>query len=254
MSTVSVNPEDLISGPSQARRIFTGISELAASIAKHGLMQKPTVKAIAGRYVIVAGERRIRAILKLKDAGLWQGAVECELDESDDATDYKALIENVQREDVPIWQLGQRLLEVINERGITNSRLASELGKSVAYVSYMTRIARGLHPSIVEKLDRRLPETVPKNLLLSMSQLLKVDTLEPDLKLQERALNIYLNRKAPAKRGTPKQRKRQTLARVLNLTRGGIRIPIYAQPITHAIIEYLSGRSYKIDWPENVEF
>lgn len=251
MSTVIVLPEELLSGPSQARRVFTGINELAASIAKHGLMQKPTVKHVAGRYLIVAGERRIRAILKLKEAGLWEGAVECELDESDDeASDYKALIENVQREDVPLWQLGKKLLEVQTERQITASKLAQEIGKSVAYVSYMTRIGRGLHPDIVKKLDARLPDTVPKNLLLSMSQMLKVDTLEPDLRLQERALNIYLNRKAPIKRGTPRERKRQILGRVTNLSRGAIRIPVHAQPVAHAIIEYLTGHSYKIDWPE----
>lgn len=254
MTTVLVDPNELISGPSQARRIFTGINELAASIHRHGLIQKPLVKHIAGKYVIVAGERRVQAIRKLVEVNLWKGPLECELDETDDGADFMSLIENVQREDVPIWQLGKRLLDVLVERNITATVLAKEIGKSAAYVSYTTRIAKGLHPEIIKQLDARLPETVPKNLLLSMSQLLEVSTLEPSLKLQQRALSIYLNRKAPVKRGTPKQRRRQVVNRVENLKKGGIRIPIHAQPIAHAIIEYLIGKTYKIDWPEADEF
>ena len=52
--------------PDQPRKMFKGIDELAASIRSEGLLQPITVRpAAGGGYVIIAGERRFRAIQSL---------------------------------------------------------------------------------------------------------------------------------------------------------------------------------------------
>ena len=83
--------------PDQPRKMFKGIDELAASIRSEGLLQPITVRPDAGGgYIIIAGERRFRAIQSLG----WETAPAIVV-ERDDREGYRlAVLENMARKDM----------------------------------------------------------------------------------------------------------------------------------------------------------
>lgn len=78
----------------------TGLDELAASIAAHGLLNPLTVrKAAKGRFEVVAGQRRLLALRQLAGSGLWPKTdpVPCSvIEDGRDAVEL-SLAENVVR-------------------------------------------------------------------------------------------------------------------------------------------------------------
>ncbi|MEF9969714.1 MAG: ParB/RepB/Spo0J family partition protein [Ruthenibacterium sp.] len=123
----------------QPRKKFddAALSELAASIMEHGVLQPIMVRPVpAGGYKIVAGERRWRAA---RLAGL--GEIPVLVKEiSDDTAMEIALIENLQREDLdPVEEaLGyQQLMERCN---YTQETAAAKLSKSRSAVANSLRL------------------------------------------------------------------------------------------------------------------
>ena len=126
--------------PDQPRHEFDteSLSELAESIANNGLIQPVAVRPSPkeGFYTIIAGERRWRAS---KMAGLTEiPVIIMEVDERKAAE--LALIENVQRKDLnPIEEaLGYKSL--ISEYNITQSDLASRVGKNRVTITNSLRL------------------------------------------------------------------------------------------------------------------
>ena len=112
------------------------LQELADSIRAQGLMQPILVREAAGRYEIIAGERRWRAA---QLAGL--GEVPVLLREvADDAVAAMALIENIQREDLNAIDEAQGLHRLIQEFGMTHDAVAQAVGKSRTAVSNLLRL------------------------------------------------------------------------------------------------------------------
>jgi len=123
----------------QPRKQFddAALSELAASIAQHGVLQPLLVRPLAGGgYQIVAGERRWRAS---RMAGLSEvPAVIREMDDREAAE--LALIENLQREDLnPMEEaLGYRTL--METHGLTQEETAKAVDKSRPAVANALRL------------------------------------------------------------------------------------------------------------------
>ena len=95
---VKLNILDIEPNKEQARKQFdeAALSELADSIAQHGVLQPLLVRPIfGGGYQLIAGERRWRAS---RIAGLTQVPVIIK-ELSDDEAAVISLIENLQRED-----------------------------------------------------------------------------------------------------------------------------------------------------------
>ena len=125
--------------PDQPRKTFEQetLSELAASIAEHGLLQPIAVRPRPmGGYSIVAGERRWRAS---RMAGLTEVPVVIK-DVSDEQAMELALVENLQREDLnPIEEAkGYRALQDVY--GMTQDDVAQSVGKSRPAVANATRL------------------------------------------------------------------------------------------------------------------
>lgn len=122
--------------PGQPRKLFTGIEELARSITERGLLEPLVVRAIAGgRYELIAGERRLRA-LKLARIETAPAILK---DVSAEEAYELALIENAVREDLtPLEQAEafQRLLSA----GKTQAQVGSLIGKGQSYVSQKLRL------------------------------------------------------------------------------------------------------------------
>ncbi len=113
------------------------LTELADSIAKHGLIQPIVVRPTSsGVYQIVAGERRWRAC---RMANLSE--VPVVIKELDDQNYYEiALIENLQREDLNAVEEAQGYRTLIDTYGLTQEQVAESVGKSRSAVTNALRL------------------------------------------------------------------------------------------------------------------
>jgi ParB family chromosome partitioning protein len=133
-------PLDRISAnPHQPRARFEGdeLTDLAASIGEHGVLQPVVVRGLAnGDYQLIAGERRVRAA---RMAGLTQ--IPAVVREPTEAEMVElALIENLQRTDLnPLEEaLGFRVL--IERFGLPHEAVANRVGRSRAAVTNALRL------------------------------------------------------------------------------------------------------------------
>jgi len=125
--------------PKQPRVEFGDLAELTASIAEKGVLEPLLVKPnrLSGRWMIIAGERRWRAAQK---AGLKE--VPCIEMEVDDGTIAEiALIENMQRKDLTVWEEADGLSALCERFGYTHEEVARKVGKSRSTVTEALSIA-----------------------------------------------------------------------------------------------------------------
>jgi ParB family chromosome partitioning protein len=119
------------------------LQELAESIREQGIMQPLLVRAIsAGKYEIIAGERRFRAAAL---AGLTEVPVLVSLADDKGAA-AMALIENMQREDLNPLEESQGLARLIEEFGFTHEQAAKSVGKSRSAISNLLRLTQLAKP------------------------------------------------------------------------------------------------------------
>ena len=119
------------------------LQELAQSIKEQGIMQPLLVRALsAGKYEIIAGERRFRAA---SIAGLEEVPVLIK-QANDQATAAMALIENMQREDLNPLEEAMGLARLIEEFGYTHDKVAQAVGKSRSAVSNLLRLIQLAKP------------------------------------------------------------------------------------------------------------
>ncbi len=126
--------------PEQPRTDFGDLTELTASITEKGVLEPLLVKPnrLTGRWMIIAGERRFRSAQK---AGLKE--VPCVEMEVDDGTIAEiALIENMQRKDLTVWEEADGLLALCERFGYTHDDVARKVGKSRTTVTEAMAIAK----------------------------------------------------------------------------------------------------------------
>lgn len=129
---------DLDANPYQPRREYNPeeLAALAQSIAVHGIIQPIVVRPHAGRFQIVAGERRYRAA---REAGL--SHIPARVVEIDDQQTFEyALIENLQRRDLNPVEKAQAFQDYIGRYGATHEELASQLGVDRSTVTNLIRL------------------------------------------------------------------------------------------------------------------
>ena len=140
---------ELVAGMYQPRtRMDEGaLYELAESIKAQGIMQPILVRRLtdgpnAGKYEIIAGERRSRAA---KLAGLDAVPVLVR-DVPNEAAAAMALIENIQREDLNPLEEAQGLQRLIKEFGLTHETAAQAVGRSRSAASNLLRLLNLAEP------------------------------------------------------------------------------------------------------------
>ncbi|MBR6813678.1 MAG: ParB/RepB/Spo0J family partition protein, partial [Tidjanibacter sp.] len=113
------------------------LSELADSIRTLGLIQPITVrKDVAGKYMIISGERRWRAS---QAAGLEK--VPAYIREVDEVELHEmALVENIQRQDLNAMEIAISLGRLIDECGVTQENVAQRVGKKRSTVANYLRL------------------------------------------------------------------------------------------------------------------
>lgn len=142
-STGELALSELVPGMYQPRtRMDEGaLYELAESIRAQGIMQPILVRRLsqgahAGKYEIIAGERRTRAA---KLAGLERVPVLVR-DVPNEAAAAMALIENIQREDLNPLEEAHGLQRLIREFGLTHEQAAQAVGRSRSAASNLLRL------------------------------------------------------------------------------------------------------------------
>ena len=140
---------ELVAGQYQPRtRMDEGaLYELAESIKAQGIMQPILVRKLAqgahaGKYEIIAGERRFRAS---KLAGLDRVPVLVR-DVPDEAAAAMALIENIQREDLNPLEEAQGLARLVQEFHYTHEQAAQSVGRSRSAASNLLRLLNLAEP------------------------------------------------------------------------------------------------------------
>ena len=131
LSNISVNPF-------QPRKQFDpeSIAELGESIKRHGLLQPVVVIKQGDGYMLIAGERRLRAtkligVEKIK-------AIVADIDTG--RIRELALIENIQRENLNPIELAISLQELIAEHNLTHEELSDIVKKSRSFITNTLRL------------------------------------------------------------------------------------------------------------------
>ena len=140
---------ELVAGQYQPRIHMDegALYELAESIKLQGVMQPLLVRRVtqgdnAGKYEIIAGERRFRAS---KLAGLDSVPVLVR-DVPDETAAAMALIENMQREDLNPLEEAQGLQRLVKEFGLTHEQAAQAVGRSRSAASNLLRLLQLAEP------------------------------------------------------------------------------------------------------------
>lgn len=138
------------SNPNQPRKNFdpTALKELSDSIKVHGVIQPIILNENNGRYLIVAGERRVRASAM---AGLT--AIPAVIKKyTPQQVKEVSLLENIQREDLNPIEAARAMRELLEIYEWTQDVLAARLGKSRPAVTNLLRLLN-LQPEVVQLIE-----------------------------------------------------------------------------------------------------
>jgi ParB family chromosome partitioning protein len=145
---VIVVPLDRIAAnPSQPRKDFAedGMKELTDSIREHGIISPPIVEETGdGAYMIVMGERRIRAA---RAAGLTEAPVLVR-SYSEVKRMEVALVENIQRVDLNPVEEAMAYRQLMELTGLSQDEMAARVGKNRSTVANTLRLLRLPQPML----------------------------------------------------------------------------------------------------------
>lgn len=134
----TIRLDDIEVNPHQPRAFFddAAIEELALSIRENGLVQPLTVRAKAGHYELIAGERRLRACRFLA----YETVPAYVVLSSDHESMYMSLIENIQREDLSSIEEAKAYVRIMQLNNMTQAELSSKIGKSQPAIANKIRL------------------------------------------------------------------------------------------------------------------
>lgn len=211
-STNSATPhtlalEQLVPGQYQPRTHMDegALYELAESIKAQGIMQPILVRRLtqgehAGRYEIIAGERRFRAA---RLAGLAEVPVLVR-DVADEAAAAMALIENIQREDLNPLEEAQGLQRLVQEFGYTHEQAATAVGRSRSAATNLLRLLQ-LAPPVQTMLMAGDLDMGHARALLSLDKAAQITTANQVVarKLSVRETEALVKKSLTEQRSTP---------------------------------------------------
>lgn len=202
-----VKVDDLEIDPNQSRKTFSDESllELSESLKNYGQLTPILVRkkeGVRGKWILVAGERRLRAA-KLIDMP-YLLAIERDAD-----SDVVSLIENLQREDLKPVEEAMGLKLLAENRGWSQRELARNVGKAVSHINGMLAVAK-LPSDFLEKVVH-VDHVISRNVLIEIARI--TDTsVQNDLCKRALAgdLTIVAIREAVARGGEKKPALRET--------------------------------------------
>lgn len=149
LKVVELPIQKILPNPNQPRKSFDSDSlrQLAQSIEQNGLLQPITVRAISDGYELIAGERRLRAFgllgREVIPAIVWSA--------DEQQSSVLALLENIQRQNLSYFEEAVSYQQLLNLQGISQQRLAEQLGKNQSTIANKLRLLR-FSPEMMEKI------------------------------------------------------------------------------------------------------
>ena len=151
-SIIEINLKEIRPNPYQPRKSFedSSLFELSESIKNDGLLQPIVITEDIDGYVLIAGERRLRAskLAKLK-------TIRAIILNSDEQKMRQfALIENIQREELNAVELALAYGELIKLHDLTQEELSVKINKSRTHITNTLRLLQlcaKTQKSIVDK-------------------------------------------------------------------------------------------------------
>jgi len=127
--------------PQQPRTDFDdeALETLAASIRELGLLQPVVVRAEGASYVLIAGERRLRAS---KAAGLTQIPALIRTADDEVSSLTQALVENLQRENLGPLEEAAAFRQLQDDFGLTHAEIGKRIGKSRTVITNALRLLK----------------------------------------------------------------------------------------------------------------
>jgi len=135
---LEVNVDQIKLNPYQPRKFFNEkkLQELSDSIQTNGLLQPIVITKDAENYLLIAGERRLRAT-KLAGITLIKAII---IDVEESKLRELALIENIQRDDLNIIEIAYSYSGLIEDYNITHDELAKLVSKSRSTITNTLRL------------------------------------------------------------------------------------------------------------------
>lgn len=184
LKLVKLPTAKILPNPSQPRKVFQEdeLKSLAQSILENGLLQPVTVRRENGVYYLVAGERRLRAC---KMAGIKEiPAILADCEPEDSAV--LALLENVQRRDLQMFEQAAAIASLLREWQITQEEAARRLGMSQSYLANKVRLLKLSAEEQNEIIANKLTERHARALL-------RIDDIEVRRKILRAVITRNLN-------------------------------------------------------------
>ncbi|MGB3751583.1 MAG: ParB/RepB/Spo0J family partition protein [Arcobacteraceae bacterium] len=135
---LEIEVNNIAINPYQPRKFFNEekLKELSESIKKNGLLQPIVVTRDGRTFLLIAGERRLRAT-KLANIATIKAVV---LDIENSKLRELALIENIQRDDLNVIEVAQSYAGLINDYDMTHEELAIMVSKSRSSITNILRL------------------------------------------------------------------------------------------------------------------
>jgi ParB family chromosome partitioning protein len=150
----------IIPNPIQPRLIGKeDVEDLVQSMDRLGLIEPILIRKDKNKYMIVAGERRYRAAVKLG----WKD-IPAIITEADEDICYEmSLAENEKRKNLNPWEVGRAIQYLRKDKKKTAEEVSKLLGYSERYIKQLSSIARLDQKSVMELIIAGKPASV-KNL------------------------------------------------------------------------------------------
>ena len=205
----NIRVSSITTNPMQPRRFFDdeSIEALADSISKYGILQPLTVRNVSlcvddDSYELVAGERRLRAA-KL----LGMETVPCLIiNVTDKQSAELAIIENLQRENLNIFEQAGAISALICIYSLTQEQVAQRLSVSQSYIANKIRLLRLTDEERKIILENSLTERHARALLKISDTELRREALQ---KIVQRKYNVSESEEYIERLLSPKEEKEQ---------------------------------------------
>lgn len=135
-----IDVNDISLNPDQPRTNFNqnSLEQLASSINELGLIQPITVKEKDGKYILISGERRLRAFKKLN-----LDSIPAYIRKANDQSSLEmALVENIQRRDLDAIEIAISYKRLTEELNLSHDEMSKKLGKDRSTITNYIRLLK----------------------------------------------------------------------------------------------------------------
>jgi ParB family chromosome partitioning protein len=220
----SIPVTEIVPSPYQPRTVFDEdrIEELCQTIKTHGVIQPIVVRIRNGRFEIIAGERRWRAVQRL---GLPTISAVIR-DFNDSQTASIALIENLQREGLTAIEEAAAYQKLMELHDLTQESLAQRIGKGQSTIANKIRLLNLSEPVKNAMMERKITERHARALLRlddeNQQQKLLLDILEKDLNVKQTEARIDFLKKATKPKAARKMSYSKDIRLAINTIRQSV--------------------------------